>query len=346
MKLFSLLFSFFTVLFLSYQSFALPVTSCYSTKDFLIKKAFEKDKSNKYGVNHKLYVSFKNSHAKWTLSGNIVLEDNKSKGIEYKNDNVSFFMPSDKQNTIIYEDKTVTLKKMDCMEFLAEYDSVFIDGKRMSYLTAGKNFMTSKNFQDNSSSYSPSFDCTVAEKAIEKAICSNKETAFLDKYFMSLSSCIMKRAQAMENGEAAAKNIQLLTDAFIKSRDKAYKSKNGTFTKSELSAVKKSYMLGTVFLPMIIAANDGDIEILGRNLFFSYYMLANQGVSFQQNLQKGLKRSDIIRDIFKDRYDEIMFYYSAVYDNMNSRLQNLFYYTVYLTEKYGFSLSDGSFVCE
>lgn len=346
MKLFSLLLCFVTFLFLSYESYALPVTSCYSTKDFLVKKAFEKSKSNKYGINHKLYVSYKNSSTKLTLNGEVVLEDNKSKGVEYKNDNVSFFIPSGKQSSIVYDNKTEILKKMDCMEFLAGYDTVFYEGKRVSYLTAGKSFIASKKFQDNNSEYSPSFDCATAEKPIEKAICSNKEIAFLDKYFMSLSACIMKKAESMENGEAVSKNVKILTDAFIKNRDRVYKSKNGTFNKAELSAVKKSYMLGTVFLPMIVSANSGDIEILGRNLFFSYYMLANQGVSFQQSLQKGLNRSDVIRDMYKDRYDEIMFYYSAVYDNMNSRLQNLFYYTVYLTEKYGFSVSDGSFVCE
>ena len=97
---------------------------------------------------------------------------------------------------------------------------------------------------------------------------------------------------------------------------------------------------------MTIAANDGDLRILGRDLFMSYYMLSMQGIKYTGNYEKGLAKSEIVKAAFGKYYDELMFYYSGVYDNMNNRLSNLFYYTVYLLEEHNLADKDGSFICK
>lgn len=140
--------------------------------------------------------------------------------------------------------------------------------------------------------------------------------------------------------------MDILINDFMSYRDLSYKSDNGTFTNKELEQVKKSYMLGLMFIPMVVGANDGDLFILGKKLFMSYYMLSMQGVKFtEKHAQKGFGISSY--GLYPNEYnDEIMYYYAGVYDNFNSKLPHLFYYTVYLLEKYGIVDSEGNYKCK
>ena len=171
--------------------------------------------------------------------------------------------------------------------------------------------------------FQPSFDCKTAEFAVEKAICANNEISYMDNLFHSMKECYQKKAKELDD-EKTVENINKIADdfIFIVIMYTALIKKN--FTAQEEAEVKKAYSLGIMFLPMTIAANDGDLRILGRDLFMSYYMLSMQGIKYTGNYEKGLSKSEIVKAAFGKYYDEIMFYYSGVYDNMNNRLSNLF----------------------
>lgn len=159
-----------------------------------------------------------------------------------------------------------------------------------------------------------------------------------------MKACYQKKAAALSDKDAV-EQIDKIADDFILYRNKVYRSNKENFTDKEDIEIKKAYSLGIMFLPMTIAADNGDLRILGRDLFMSYYMLSMQGIKYSGNYDKGLGKSYIVKDVFGKYYDEVMFYYSGVYDNMNNRLSSLFYYTVYLLEQHNMADKDGNFIC-
>lgn len=166
----------------------------------------------------------------------------------------------------------------------------------------------------------------------------------MDRLFYSMKECYMAKAKNLSDKESV-KKIEKIADDFIQYRNKIYRSNKENFTALEEMEIKKAYSLGIMFLPMTIAANNGNLRILGRDLFMSYYMLSMQGIKYTGDYEKGLALSDVVKAVFGKYYDEIMFYYSGVYDNINNRLSSLFYYTVYLLEQYNLADKDGSFIC-
>ena len=167
----------------------------------------------------------------------------------------------------------------------------------------------------------------------------------MDRLFYSARACFKDKALSIAD-EKTVENIDKIAEDFIIFRNTSYKSNKDVFMSSEESDIKKAYTLGIMFLPMTIAANEGDLRVLGRDLFMSYYMLSMQGIKYSGRYEKGLGRSDIVEAVYGKYYDEIMFYYSGVYDNMNSRLSSLFYYTVYLLEQHNLIDEEGNFICK
>lgn len=334
---------FFIIFFVPYLAFSEPVSKCYSSDRFLLKTSYDKSTKQKYGLNHQLFVSYKQSSEKLSLNGEIVLNDKGTlKGILYTSDNVSFFIPENGKSVVVDNEDTKNLKESECFSFLASYDSIANDkGDIVSIFFYGKDFKTLK-LQNK---FQPSFECDKAEFPIEKAICANNEISYMDKLFHSMKMCYQAKAKAISD-KALVENIDKIAEDFIMYRNTVYRSNKDTFTPKEEEEIKKAYSLGIMFLPMTIAANNGDLRILGRDLFMSYYMLSMQGIKYTGNYEKGLGKSDIVKSIFGKYYDEIMFYYSGVYDNMNSRLSSLFYYTVYLLEEHHMADSAGNFICK
>lgn len=342
---------FLLLFFIPVYSFAVElVGECFATDDAYYKLVYTKSSKEKNGIDHKLFVSNKNNNDKFTLYNDKVElnDDNSIKElvfINYNNKNDKISINSLKPKAITVNGAVKPVKQIDCFTFLSTYDR-FIDenGQSYSIYTKGKNFMEEKF---KSSSYKPSFNCKKATSNIEKAICSNSEVSYLDNLFHSSTKCYKEIVLShVKNQEYFENQMDILINDFISYRDLSYKSDNGTFTNKELEQVKKAYMLGLMFIPMVVGANDGDLCILGKKLFMSYYMLSMQGVKFtEKHAQKGLRLS--LYGLYPNEYyDEIMYYYAGVYDNMNKRLPHLFYYTVYLQEKYGLIDSEGNFKCK
>ncbi len=332
----------FICFFIPFTVFSEPVSKCYSADKFLLKTSYEKSNSQKYGINHQLFVSYKQSSEKLSLNGEVVLDDKgQFKGVLYKSDNVSYFITSNGKQVILNEKETKDIKESECFSFLASYDSIANEkGDVVSIFSYGKDFRTKKL----KNTYSPSFDCKKAEFPIEKAICASNEISYMDRLFYSMKACYQKKAAALSDKDAV-EQIDKIADDFILYRNKVYRSNKENFTDKEDIEIKKAYSLGIMFLPMTIAADNGDLRILGRDLFMSYYMLSMQGIKYSGNYDKGLGKSYIVKDVFGKYYDEVMFYYSGVYDNMNNRLSSLFYYTVYLLEQHNMADKDGNFIC-
>ncbi len=323
--------------------FAEPVSKCYSADRFLLKTSYDKSSSEKYGINHQLFVSYKQSNEKLSLNGEAVLNDTGSlKGILYKGDDISFFIDSNGKTVTINNKENKSIKENECFSFLASYDSITNEkGSVVSIFSYGKDFKVSKL----ANQFQPSFDCANAEFPIEKAICASNEISYMDRLFYSMKECYKTKAKTIADKDVLEK-IDKIADDFISYRNNVYRSNKEHFTTQEEAGIKKAYSLGIMFLPMTIAANDGDLRILGRDLFMSYYMLSMQGIKYSGSYEKGLGQSDIVKAAFGKYYDEIMFYYSGVYDNMNNRLSNLFYYTVYLLEKHQLADKNGNFICK
>lgn len=332
----------FICFFIPFTVFSEPVSKCYSADRFLLKTSYEKSNSQKYGINHQLFVSYEQSSEKLSLNGEVVLDDKgQFKGVLYKSDNVSYFITSNGKQVILNEKETKDIKESECFSFLASYDSIANEkGDIVSIFSYGKDFRTEKL----KNTYSPSFDCKKAEFPIEKAICASNEISYMDRLFYSMKACYQKKAAALSDKDAV-EQIDKIADDFILYRNKVYRSNKENFTDKEDIEIKKAYSLGIMFLPMTIAADNGDLRILGRDLFMSYYMLSMQGIKYSGNYDKGLGKSYIVKDVFGKYYDEVMFYYSGVYDNMNNRLSSLFYYTVYLLEQHNMADKDGNFIC-
>lgn len=332
----------FICFFIPFTVFSEPVSKCYSADIFLLKTSYEKSNSQKYGINHQLFVSYKQSSEKLSLNGEVVLDDKgQFKGVLYKSDNVSYFITSNGKQVILNEKETKDIKESECFSFLASYDSIANEkGDVVSIFSYGKDFRTEKL----TNTYSASFDCKKAEFPIEKAICASNEISYMDRLFYSMKACYQKKAAALSDKDAV-EQIDKIADDFILYRNKVYRSNKENFTDKEDIEIKKAYSLGIMFLPMTIAADNGDLRILGRDLFMSYYMLSMQGIKYSGNYDKGLGKSYIVKDVFGKYYDEVMFYYSGVYDNMNNRLSSLFYYTVYLLEQHNMADKDGNFIC-
>lgn len=332
----------FICFFIPFTVFSEPVSKCYSADRFLLKTSYEKSNSQKYGINHQLFVSYKQSSEKLSLNGEVVLDDKgQFKGVLYKSDNVSYFITSNGKQVILNEKETKDIKESECFSFLASYDSIANEkGDVVSIFSYGKDFRTEKL----KNTYSPSFDCKKAEFPIEKAICASNEISYIDRLFYSMKACYQKKAAALSDKDAV-EQIDKIADDFMLYRNKVYRSNKENFTDKEDIEIKKAYSLGIMFLPMTIAADNGDLRILGRDLFMSYYMLSMQGIKYSGNYDKGLGKSYIVKDVFGKYYDEVMFYYSGVYDNMNNRLSSLFYYTVYLLEQHNMADKDGNFIC-
>lgn len=332
----------FICFFIPFTVFSEPVSKCYSADRFLLKTSYEKSNSQKYGINHQLFVSYKQSSEKLSLNGEVVLDDKgQLEGVLYKSDEVSYFITANGKQVILNEKETKDIKESECFSFLASYDSIANEkGDVVSIFSYGKDYRTVK-LKDT---YSPSFDCKKAEFPIEKAICASNEISYMDRLFYSMKACYQKKAAALSDKDAV-EQIDKIADDFILYRNKVYRSNKENFTDKEDVEVKKAYSLGIMFLPMTIAADNGDLRILGRDLFMSYYMLSMQGIKYSGNYDKGLGKSYIVKDVFGKYYDEVMFYYSGVYDNMNNRLSSLFYYTVYLLEQHNMADKDGNFIC-
>lgn len=343
---------FLLLFFMSFYSFANePVGECFATDDAYYKLIYTKSSKEKNGTNHKLFVSNKNDNDKFTLYAKEMElnDDNSIKELEfrnYSNQNHKIVINSLKPKTITINGVVKPVKQVDCFTFLSTYDR-FIDenGQSYSIYTKGKNFMEEK-FKN--SSFKPSFDCKKAESSIEKAICNNSEVSYLDNLFHSMNNCYKKNVlKRVKKQEVYEDYLNGMSDDFLSYRNKSYKSNGETFSAKELEQVKKAYMLGIIFTPMTIGAYNGDLYILGQKLFMSYYMLTTQGITYKESfIQKGLGIDYAISDSFLEYYDEIMYYYAGVYDNMNKRLPHLFYYTVYLQEKYGLIDSKGNFKCK
>ena len=317
------------------DTLCLDKTGTLTTQNYLVKEVYP----------FKENVNFNNIISNIVNSLN---DDNSIKELIFKNYggiNDIIVMNSLKPKTITVNGEIKSVKKMDCYAFMSTFDR-YIDenGKSISIYTKGKNFMEEKF---KSSSYKPSFNCKKATSSIEKAICSNSEVSYLDNLFHSSTKCYKEIVLShVKNQEYFENQMDILINDFISYRDLSYKSDNGTFTNKELEQVKKAYMLGLMFIPMVVGANDGDLSILGKKLFMSYYMLSMQGVKFtEKHAQKGLGLS--LYGLYPNEYnDEIMYYYAGVYDNFNSKLPHLFYYTVYLMEKYGLVDSEGNYKCK
>lgn len=342
---------FLLLFFIPIYSFAVElVGECFATDDAYYKLVYKKSSKEKNGIDHKLFISNKNNNDKFTLYNDKIElnDDNSIKVLEfrsYSNQKDKIVINSLKPKAVTVNGAVKPVKQIDCFTFLSTYDR-FIDenGQSYSIYTKGKNFMEEKF---KSSSYKPSFNCKKATSSIEKAICSNSEVSYLDNLFHSSTKCYKEIVLShVKNQEYFGNQMDILINDFISYRDLSYKSDNGTFTNKELEQVKKAYMLGLMFIPMVVGANDGDLCILGKKLFMSYYMLSMQGVKFtEKHAQKGLGLS--LYGLYPNEYnDEIMYYYAGVYDNFNSKLPHLFYYTVYLQEKYGLIDSEGNFKCK
>lgn len=332
----------FICFFIPFTVFSEPVSKCYSTDRFLLKTSYEKSSRQEYGVNHQLFVSYKQSSAKLSLNGEVVLDDKgQLEGILYKSDDMSYFVTGNGKQVVLNDKETKDIKESECFSFLASYDSIANEkGDVVSIFSYGKDYRAVKL----QSAYNPSFDCRKAEFPIEKAICASNEISYMDRLFYSMKACYKKKAKSLSDKEAI-EQIDKIADDFILYRNKVYHSNKENFTYKEDSEIKKVYSLGIMFLPMTIAADNGDLRILGRDLFMSYYMLSMQGIKYTGNYDKGLGKSYIVKNVFGKYYDEIMFYYSGVYDNMNNRLSSLFYYTVYLLEQHNMADKDGNFIC-
>ena len=197
------------------------------------------------------------------------------------------------------------IKENECFSFLASYDSIANEkGDVVSIFSYGKDFKTVK-LQNK---FQPSFDCKTAEFAVEKAICANNEISYMDNLFHSMKECYQKKAKELDD-EKTVENIDKIADDFIFYRNNVYRSNKENFTAQEEAEVKKAYSLGIMFLPMTIAANDGDLRILGRDLFMSYYMLSMQGIKYTGNYEKGLAKSEIVKHYFIIIFAKCCFYY-------------------------------------
>ncbi len=331
--------------------FLLPVTSfaqqslCFSADNFLVKTYYEISKKQPYGKNHMIFLSYKNSAERVALKGKVIYNNNKFAGIKYSNDNISLNIKSlNPKSIIVNNKKELPLKQIECFIFLSSYD-VTLDssGDIINILTAGKLYMQEKLKH----SYSPYTDCSKAGLSIEKALCGNNEISFLDRMFLSSKECYKNKAVLLnKNDTDTLDNIDSIVSDFLIYRNSLYKSSDNVLSKQEIKNISRAYMLSIIFLPMTITANNGNVSVLGRNLFLSYYILSRQGIRYSGNYKTGLNHEDIVRSVYGDHYDEIMFYLSGVYDNLNSRLPALFYYTVNLQEKYGIIDSQGNYICK
>ena len=115
----------FICFFIPFTVFSEPVSKCYSADRFLLKTSYEKSNSQKYGINHQLFVSYEQSSEKLSLNGEVVLDDKgQFKGVLYKSDNVSYFITSNGKQVILNEKDTKDIKESECFSFLASYDSI------------------------------------------------------------------------------------------------------------------------------------------------------------------------------------------------------------------------------
>ena len=184
---------FFLCFLIPFATFSEPVSKCYTSDIFLLKTSYDKSGKQKYGENHQLFVSYKQSSEKLSLNGEAVLDDKGLlKGILYKTDDISFFITSNGKQVIINDKETKNIKENECFSFLASYDSIANEkGDVVSIFSYGKDFKTVK-LQNK---FQPSFDCKTAEFAVEKAICANNEISYMDNLFHSMKECYQKKAK-------------------------------------------------------------------------------------------------------------------------------------------------------
>ena len=319
-------------------------SECYSNELMHINKTYKINNKNRLGYDHTLFISYKKSGEKVVLPG-VIIKNNKNMiiGTEFKNNKETFFFPIKTGNRIKYNNKDTLFHEEECFSFYTSYDNVIESGMEVGAISFGRK--VKKGLFSDNASFKPSFNCDNETTLIGKAICNDNEVSFLDKYFNETINCLKSTATRNNLGNTVNPIIDSLAKDFMTYRDKMFVTKGETFNKNEISNIKKAYMLGIMFIPMTIAATDGDLFLLGKKLFLSYYMLESQGIKYSSAPKKGLSQEDLMKDFFNGHYDEILYHYSAVYDNFNSRLPNLFYYTYYLMEKYGLINRFGVFYC-
>ena len=220
--------------------FAEPVSKCYSADRFLLKTSYDKSSSEKYGINHQLFVSYKQSNEKLSLNGEAVLNDTGSlKGILYKGDDISFFIDSNGKTVTINNKENKSIKENECFSFLASYDSITNEkGSVVSIFSYGKDFKASKL----ANQFQPSFDCANAEFPIEKAICASNEISYMDRLFYSMKECYKTKAKTIADKDVLEK-IDKIADDFISYRNNVYRSNKEHFTTQEEAGIKKAYSL-------------------------------------------------------------------------------------------------------
>ena len=101
----------FICFFIPFTVFSEPVSKCYSADRFLLKTCYEKSNSQKYSINHQLFVSYKQSSEKLSLNGEVVLDDKgQLEGVLYKSDEVSYFITANGKQVILNEKETKDIK--------------------------------------------------------------------------------------------------------------------------------------------------------------------------------------------------------------------------------------------
>jgi tetratricopeptide (TPR) repeat protein len=68
----------------------------------------------------------------------------------------------------------------------------------------------------------PSFNCARARRAVEKAICANRELADLDREIYAANARVIREAQGMRNASPDARTLQREQDDFIARRNAEY----------------------------------------------------------------------------------------------------------------------------
>lgn len=320
-----------------------PVAECYSNNTTLLNKSFYPTGSSKQDGVHKLFVINRKDGEKLALDGKVITNDKgQYLGVEFKDESNSFFFPAKKNTRIMHNDKEELFQVGDCYLFYGSFDKVIDNGIETGSISYGRKVR--EGLFSNDAKFKPSFDCKKATALIEKAICNDPEISFLDKYYHETIDEIKVAAENSGVGKYLIPMLDSLTSDFMAYRDKSFAGKEEKFTNDEATQIKKAYMLGIMFIPMTVSADNGWIYLLGKKLFFSYYMLENQGIKYSKAPKKGFGMEKVMKDMLGVHYDEIIYNYSAVYDNLNSRLPNLFYYTYYLMEKYGMINRVGKYI--
>ena len=324
--------------------FAEHFSQCYYSDNFSIQLHYDTSKQHKFGKNHELFISDNNSNVKLSLTGEVILKNKKFSSIKYTYDNRTYIIESLNPQEIIIDDKKYPLNKDECFSFYASYDTMRnSEGELISILSAGK--LYSKDLLTKP--YKPYVYCDNALLSIDKAICSNNETSFLDNLFFSQKKCFMERALSLNSKDKdTVYHINSVSNSFLSYRNGLYKSNTGKFTEKELHDINMAYMLGIIFLPMTVVADNNNLCVLGKDMVLSYYTLSNLGIHYEDVCKTGLSKRNIVKSLYGVYYDELMFYHANVYDHLDGSLSNLFYYIVYLYEKYGIIDEKGKYICK